>query len=306
MSAASFAAALVLRVLPRAAIGRAVGVLADRPWSLWLERTVVGAYARVYGISFDECVQSSGWATFDDFFTRRLRPDTRHVDPDPSSVVSPCDGVIAAAASVAPTGSFTVKNRSYKVAELVGDASEGQRFCDGVGWVIYLSPRDYHRVHAPVGGSIRRIRSMAGEYYPVNAVGTRHVGNLLGRNRRVAIDFDADGGRGCVTVVMVGAMAVGRITTIGIAGRDVPVGHHVFDPPLRVERGQEIGAFHIGSTVVLLVEKANAEDRVARGGTVRYGRPLLRFGDKVFRGSRLNGVTPGVADGSGSVLRSDG
>jgi phosphatidylserine decarboxylase len=302
MSATSFAAAQVLRVLPRAAIGRAFGRLADHPWSPWLERTVVGAYVRVYGISFDECVQSSGWATFDEFFTRRLRPGMRQVEPDPSTVVSPSDGTIAAVASVEPGGRLVVKGRPYGVADLAGDAGAEPRFSNGVGWVIYLSPGDYHRVHAPVAGSILRIRSMAGEYYPVNIVGTRHVTNLLGRNRRVAIELDSDRGLGRVTVVMVGAMLVGRITTIGIAARDVPVGDHVFDPPIRVERGEEIGTFHFGSTVVLLVEKASRSDAVARGGVVRYGQTLVRAGDRSLGAGRVDGFVA-VESGLGALQR---
>ena len=305
MSAASFAAAQVLSALPRAAISRAVGHLADRPWAPWMERTIVGAYSRVYGISFDECVQSSGWATFDAFFTRRLRPGTRRVDPDPMTIVSPADGTLAAVARVEPGDRFVVKGRPYSVADIVGDAASAQRHSGAMGWVIYLSPRDYHRVHAPVGGCIRRIRSMAGDHYPVNALGTRYVPNLLGRNRRVAIELDADHHLGLITLVMVGAMIVGRITTTGIAARDVPLGDHVFDPPLRVERGEEVGTFHLGSTVVLLVEKARRADALARGGVVRYGQPLLRIGDPARLGAQLNGAAV-VESGSGTLQRGDG
>ena len=143
---------------------------------------------------------------------------------------------------------------------------------------MYLSPRDYHRVHAPVGGTIRRIRSMPGDYYPVNAIGMRHVANLFCRNRRVAIEIDGDAQRGRTTVVMVVAMIVGRITTVGIEARDVPLGDHVFDPPLRVARGDEIGIFHLGSTAVLLAEPRRGRDWVVKEGPVRYGQALLRGG----------------------------
>jgi phosphatidylserine decarboxylase len=104
---------------------------------------------------------------------------------------------------------------------------------------------------------------------------------------------------------MVGAMIVGRITTTGIAARDVPLGDHVFDPPLRVERGEEVGTFHLGSTVVLLVEKARRADALARGGVVRYGQPLLRIGDPARLGAQLNGAAV-VESGSGTLQRGDG
>jgi phosphatidylserine decarboxylase len=201
---------------------------------------------------------------------------------------------------------LVVKGQAYGLADLVGDERAAMCFSDAVGWVIYLSPGDYHRVHAPVGGAILRIRSMAGEYYPVNAVGTRHVANLLSRNRRVAIELEADGCLGRVTVVMVGAMIVGRITTIGIPGRDVPVGEHVFDPPVRVERGQEIGTFHLGSTVALLVEKARSADAVARRGVVRYGQPLMRVCERSVRGSQVNGFAAAVATSACELQRGDG
>ena len=108
--------------------------------------------------------------------------------------------------------------------------------------MVYLSPRDYHRVHAPASGTIRRIRSMPGDYYPVNNIGVKHVPNLFCRNRRVAIEIDAEANLGRVTVIMVVAMIVGRITTVGVDARDVPLGDHVFEPPLRVARGDEIGS----------------------------------------------------------------
>ena len=152
---------------------------------------------------------------------------------------------------------------------------EAARFLGGSGCVVYLSPRDYHRVHAPVGGTIRRIRSMPGDYYPVNSIGVRHVENLFCRNRRVAIEIDADSGLGRVTVVMVVAMIVGRITTVGIGARDVPLGDHVFDPPLRVERGGELGVFHLGSTAVVLAERRVAGPWLVVEGPVQYGQALL-------------------------------
>ena len=153
------------------------------------------------------------WSSFDAFFTRRLRDGARAIDGIRSTVTSPADGRIESMGSIDEGGTFLVKGRPYAVDELVGDAQEARRFLGGAGCVVYLSPRDYHRVHAPVSGKVRRIRSMPGDYYPVNAIGMRHVPNLFARNRRVAIEIDADGGLGRVTVVMVVAMIVGRITT---------------------------------------------------------------------------------------------
>jgi phosphatidylserine decarboxylase len=278
MSAVTYATAQILRVLPRARIGRAIGQLADRRWSGPVGRAVVGLYTRMYDVSLDECVQNGGWANFDEFFTRELREGAREVDADPTAIVSPADGSIESMGTIEADGTFVVKGRPYSVAELVGGEQEAARFVGGQGCVVYLSPRDYHRVHAPVGGTIRRIRSMPGDYYPVNAIGMRHVANLFCRNRRVAIEIDGDAKRGRTTVVMVVAMIVGRITTVGIEARDVPLGDHVFDPPVRVARGDEIGIFHLGSTAVLLAEPRRGRDWVVKEGPVRYGQALLRGG----------------------------
>jgi phosphatidylserine decarboxylase len=283
MSAVTYATAQILRILPRQRIGQALGRLADAPWPAPVGRAVVGLYSRVYDISLDECVpgRAAGWSSFDAFFTRKLRDGARVIDRDPRAVVSPADGRIESMSRIEEGGKFLVKGRHYAVDELVGDAREARRFLGGVGFVVYLSPRDYHRVHSPVSGAIRSIRSMPGDYYPVNSIGMRHVDNLFCRNRRVAIEIDADGGLGRVTVVMVVAMIVGRITTAGVEAHDVPFGVHTFDPPRRVACGEEIGIFHLGSTAVVLVEPpAKGAGRwLVPEGPVRYGQALYRFPD---------------------------
>ncbi len=279
MSAVSYATAQILRVLPRARIGRAIGRLAESAWPSPVGRAVVGLYSRVYDISLHECVQTGDWASFDAFFTRKLREGARVIEGDPKTVLSPADGRIESMGRIDEGGTFPVKGRRYSVEELVGDAEDARRLLGGVGFVVYLSPRDYHRVHAPVGGRIKRIRSMPGDYFPVNAVGMQHVPNLFCRNRRVAIEIDSSGGLGRVTVVMVVAMIVGRITTIGVPAPDVPIGDHTFDPPLDVSRGEEIGVFHLGSTAVVLVEKRAAGKWLVEEGDVKYGQALLRAPD---------------------------
>jgi phosphatidylserine decarboxylase len=274
MSVLSFATAGLLRVVPRARVSRAMGKLADVQWSPEVGRAVVGLYSRVYDVSFDECVETRGWRSFDHFFTRRLKEGARPVDPRARVLVSPADGRVESLGRVDEGGTFVVKGRPYSVEELVGDAAEARRFLGGGGCVVYLSPRDYHRVHSPVDGTIRRVRSMPGDYFPVNAIGLRHVPNLFVRNRRVAIEIDGDGGVGRVTVVMVVAMIVGRVTVSGISARDVPLGDHPYTPPRRVARGDEIGIFHLGSTAVVFAERAATGRWLASEGPIRMGAPL--------------------------------
>jgi phosphatidylserine decarboxylase len=278
MSALTYAAANVLRLLPRARIGRAMGQLADVRWSPSLGRAVVGAYSRVYDVQLDEAAQASGWPSFDAFFTRPLREGARVIDKAADAVVSPADGRLDSLGPVDSQSRFLVKGRPYAVDELVGSADEARRYRGGQGCVVYLSPRDYHRVHAPVDGEITNIRSLPGDYFPVNAVGIAHFPNLFARNRRVAIAIDtpAASGLGRVTVVMVAAMIVGRITATGVDARDVPQGCHTLQPGRRVQRGDEVGVFHLGSTAVVFLEERAKATWVRRAGDrVRYGERLI-------------------------------
>jgi phosphatidylserine decarboxylase len=272
LNAITYATAQLLRVLPRTRITRAMGRLADYTWPSRVGRTVVDIYCRAYDVELDECRKAAGFESFDEFFTRELRDGVRPMPEDRRVVVSPADGRVE---SMGPVDgrTFMVKGRPYRVDELLGDADEARRFDGGAGCVVYLSPRDYHRVHAPVSGAITQVRSMPGDYYPVNAIGVRHVPNLFVRNRRVAITIESpDVGR--VAVVMVAAIVVGRITVSGIEERDVPFGLHTFAPPRAVSRGEEIGIFRLGSTAVVFFEPGARLGWAAPEGTIRYGQAL--------------------------------
>jgi phosphatidylserine decarboxylase len=275
MSALTYAAAQLLRVLPRASIGRAIGRLADHSWNPAVGRAVVGLYSRAYDVRFDECVRSEGWSSFDDFFTRGLKDGARPLDADPRAILSPADGRVESPGRV-DGRRFRVKGMDYSVEELIGDARDATRYEGGGGCVVYLSPRDYHRVHSPVAGNITLVRSLPGDYFPVNSIGMRHVKNLFARNRRVAIVIDTpDLGR--VTVVMVVAMIVGRITLSCIDAHDVPLGLHRFeDAPRPVARGEELGMFHLGSTAVMFLEPVAFDKWCASEGPIRMGEPLAR------------------------------
>ncbi len=234
-------------------------------------------YSRVYDVELDDCTERGGWGSFDAFFTRALREEARPIDGDTRALVSPADGHIASMGPVDESSTLLVKGRPYRVSELVGSEEEGRRYAGGLACVIYLSPRDYHRVHAPVGGKLRMVRSLPGDYYPVNAIGMRHVPNLFVRNRRVVIVIDPPPaiGLGPVTIVMVSAMIVGRVTVTGITARDVPFGEHVLDIP--VEKGAQIGVFHLGSTAVVLVDKSALARFTQSEGAVRFGERIAIY-----------------------------
>jgi phosphatidylserine decarboxylase len=280
MTVATYAAAQLLRVLPRARITRVMGRLADARLHPAVADAVVGLYVRAYDVNLGDTVPPDGsFASFDAFFTRPLRDGARPIDAPPGAFVSPADGRLEDAGPVHAGGRLTIKGRDYAVAELVGDEDEVARYEGGQFAIVYLSPRDYHRVHAPIGGKVTLIRSLPGDLFPVNSIGERHVPSLFSINRRVAIVIDTpDHGR--VTVVMVGAMIVGRITVSAIDVRDVPLGNHVIEPAMAVERGDEIGMFHLGSTAVVFVEK---------GMSPPWQRPSGSVGKRVLMGEPLEG-----------------
>ncbi|OJY26692.1 MAG: phosphatidylserine decarboxylase [Myxococcales bacterium 68-20] len=293
MNAITYATAQILRVLPRTQITRVMGHLADYAWPEPVGRAVVDLYCRAYDVDLDECRKASGFRSFDEFFTRELRDGARPLPEDPGVVISPADGRVD---SIGPVDgrAFRVKGRPYQVDELLGDEAEARRYEGGQGCVVYLSPRDYHRVHAPVAGEIAVVRSMPGDYYPVNAIGVRHVHNLFVRNRRVAIAIDTppESGLGRVTVVMVAAMVVGRITVSGIDERDVPIGTHELSPRRKVERGEEIGIFRLGSTAVVFFEPGVVSRWLAGEGAVRFGQPFaLHAREKEAGKEATNGST---------------
>jgi phosphatidylserine decarboxylase len=269
MKSLTYASAQLLRVLPRERITRIMGDLADVRWPRPLEKAVLGAYCRAYDVALDECESPERWSSFDHFFTRRLREGARPLAS--STWISPSDGRLESPGPVTADSRYMVKGRPYRVEELVGDAAEAERYVGGGGCVVYLSPRDYHRVHSPAAGKLVCVRSMPGDYYPVNSIGLDHVPNLFVRNRRVALAIDTEA-HGRVTVVMVAAMVVGRITVTGIDERDVPYG--TFDVSVDLERGAELGMFHLGSTAVVFFEKKGFSRFVAKEGPVLLGQAL--------------------------------
>lgn len=268
-----------------------MGKLADVRWSDGVGRAVLAVYCKAYDVSLDECVRRNGFANFDEFFTRDLKPGARPIDERPEVHVCPADGRIDSMGTIDESSTFLVKGRSYRVEDLVGDPEDARRYVGGAGCVVYLSPRDYHRVHAPVAGVVRTVRSLPGDYYPVNSIGLRHVKDLFVRNRRVAIAIDTpeSTGLGRVTVVMVAAMVVGRITVSGIDERDVPLGTHELTRPLEVQKGDEIGIFHLGSTAVVLFERGAFDRWGAAEGPARMGSPLAFAAKTAFTPPGANG-----------------
>ena len=258
---------LWLSALARPSLSRAAAWLADQPLPRPLLERLIDTWVQAYDVDMSSVVvPAGGFKTLDAFFTRGLAPLARPIDYDPDVLVSPADSVLQRLGAIDARARIPeVKARTYSVAALLGGALPVEPFIGGTFGVYYLSPRDYHRVHAPMAGEVTAITPLAGTTYPVNARGVRHIEGLFVRNKRTVFTFDSDLGQ--VALVMVGATNVGRITASVSAGQ-------------RVEKGQELGVFHLGSTVVLLTPASAglAYHRVHEGDVVRVGQAVLRRG----------------------------
>ncbi|MEM1418145.1 MAG: archaetidylserine decarboxylase [Myxococcota bacterium] len=271
-----------LRLLPRKRVSRALGSVAAQRVPQPALQAAIRGFVAAFQVDLSEAeVPAGGFTSFDAFFTRRLRAGARPLDPDPAVLLSPADGVLEDAGPIDAEGSLRIKGRPYTVRELLG--AEGAASYAG-GWygLIYLSPRDYHRVHAPVGGPVRERRYLPGSLWPVNAIGVRHVPQLFARNERVAVVQDAPG-FGAVTTLLVGAIVVGSIGLAFEAGRTNAGAGGTFHPEHRaygdlgpeLARGDELGVFHLGSTVVVFARpEAHLRARVSVGEAVRVGEAL--------------------------------
>jgi len=249
---------------------------------------VYGSYCRLTGANPEEAeLPLEAYPSLGAFFVRRLRAGARPLDPAPRALLSPCDGTVQALDRIEGGTSLQAKGQTYGVAELLG-AAPGEGLADGLegAWTItiYLSPRDYHRVHAPVDGPVSLVRHVGGTLYPVNSIGLQHVPRLFAQNERVVTTQRVEG-TGEVATIMVGAIGVGRIsssfeprvlTNAGTAPAQT-IGYGSHGP--RLERGQELGVFHLGSTAIVTVPPGpDAHFEVEPGAVVRMGQAILRLG----------------------------
>lgn len=266
-------------LLPKNLWSRAVGVAAHAKLPRPITQASIRAFARAYAIDVDEAAEPlSSFRTVGEFFTRRLKPGARPVDRRPGIAVSPADGHVLNCGRIADGELIQAKGRTFTVADLLGP-DEGERYRNGHWVTVYLSPQDYHRVHHPSEGRLVRSRYVPGHLWPVNRMGVERVDELFCVNERVVTVVDGPLGR--VASVMVGATSVGDMTVAYDPSLRTNRGHDGrttdYDPPLTVQRGAELGVFHLGSTVVVVF--ANDEislEPLTPGQAVRMGQPIAR------------------------------
>jgi phosphatidylserine decarboxylase len=243
----------------------------------WLIDTVT----RKFKVDLDEAAEPDprAYPTFNAFFTRALKPGARVPDADPHALLMPADGHISQCGDIVEGRIFQAKGQSFTVAELLGDEADAAPFADGVFATVYLSPRDYHRVHMPWAGTLRETVHVPGRLFSVGTDAVKSVPRLFARNERLVCHFDTDFGPMCQ--VMVGALLVSGVETVW-SGVEIPAyGDRIARKDWRgqnivLDRFAEMARFNYGSTVIVLLPKgvAKLSDVLKPETPVRLGQPL--------------------------------
>lgn len=243
----------------------------------WLIDTVT----RKFGVDLGEALESDprAYESFNAFFTRALKPGARTPDPDPHALLMPADGRISQCGAIRGGRIFQAKGQSFTATELLADARAAAPFDDGLFATVYLSPKDYHRVHMPWNGRLRETVHVPGRLFSVGPAAVRDVPRLFARNERLACHFDCDFGP--MAVVMVGALLVSGVETVW-SGVEIPrYGRKVTTKDYRaqhvaLERFAEMARFNYGSTVIVLLPPGVAELAPGLGAetAVRLGERL--------------------------------
>lgn len=253
--------------------------MANLPLPKPLANILVGWFARAYKIDSSLAIRPmESFSSIGSFFTRDLRPEVR---PIGQGIVCPVDGTLRSAQNVSSSGDATlVKGRTFSISRLLGDDPLAQRFSQGQVWNFYLSPQDAHHIFSPVDGSIVRSVHVPGKLWPVNDWAISAVDGLFVVNERVITFIDSP--FGLVAVVMIGATNVGRIALsyAPIETNRAPWKKHTqsaldHSPSIPVARGDKVGTFKMGSTVVVVFERRPFDlSKLGEGIKVTYGRDL--------------------------------
>lgn len=231
-------------------------------------------------LSEAESADPNHYPTFDAFFTRALKPGARLADPGPSIVLMPADGRISAVGRIQADKLYQAKGRHFPLTSLLGSDQHAARYIDGSFATVYLQPRNYHRVHMPLGGILKETLYIPGRLYSVAPVTVEGVRHLFARNERLICHFDSDAGP--MALILVGAMLVSGVETVwGGMETENPEGLPVrkdysrLDTPISLTRFAEAARFHMGSTAIVLFARDRVElDRFDRGHDVRVGQRL--------------------------------
>ena len=249
-----------------------------RPWKNFLIRTI----NKLYDVNVDEAASANldEYPHFNAWFTRALKPGARPAHPSADTVVMPADGKISELGRIDEGRIVQAKNHRYTCAELLADEAAAAPYHGGAFITVYLSPRDYHRVHMPFGGTLRETVHVPGRLFSVAPFTVADIPGLFARNERLVCHFDTD--LGPMAVVLVGAMLVSGVETV-FGGVEIPPyaravrrrDYRAQDPAVALDRNAELGRFNMGSTVVVLLPPGIVLDpHLSAGDAVKVGQRL--------------------------------
>ncbi|SEM17936.1 phosphatidylserine decarboxylase [Luteibacter sp. UNCMF331Sha3.1] len=272
---------LLQYILPHRFLSRIVYQATRWPWTPW-KNFLIGEIVKRYDVDMSQAAQPDPFAYphFNAFFTRKLKPDARHADPDPQAVVSPADGRISQSGRIRDGRIFQAKGQEYTAAELLGDEAAAAPFRNGSFVTIYLSPRDYHRVHMPLEGDLTGTTHVPGRIFSVAPFAVEAIPRLFARNERLVCHFD--GAHGPFVSVMVGAILVSSVATVWDGLTIPPYAHAIRRSDCRerkvhLDRFAEMARFNMGSTVILLLPEGYALDELQPQQQVVVGQRLGRW-----------------------------
>lgn len=251
----------------------------------WWKNFAIRNVISIYGVNLNEAKQEdfSAYPSFNHFFIRELKPSARPIEQSDHVVISPADGAISQIGEINGTRILQAKGRQFNLDQLLGASPYGTAFQGGSFATIYLSPRDYHRLHMPCRGTLIEMRYIPGRLFSVNQATTAFVPNLFARNERVVAIFETSLGK--LALVLVGAIFVSSIETAWHGEVTPPKDGSLqtwdyMDNPMLLEQGQEMGRFNMGSTIIVLFE----------AGRVKWSREL-NSGSPVKMGQRIGLTT---------------
>jgi phosphatidylserine decarboxylase len=274
-------AVLLQYLLPHRALSRLVYWATRWTWRPW-KNFLIGQIVTRYKVDMAEAAQPDAFAYqhFNAFFTRKLRPHARQEDADPTALISPADGRVSQAGAIVDGRIFQAKGQEYTAAELLGDEAAAEPYRNGDFVTIYLSPRDYHRVHMPLGGTLRETVHVPGRIFSVSPFAVEAIPRLFARNERLVCHFDSP--HGPFVAVMVGAVLVSSVATVW-DGLVIPpyasaIRRKWFGGQgITLARFAEMARFNMGSTVILLLPPGMIKlDDLKSQQTVRLGQRLGR------------------------------
>lgn len=258
----------LLHLVPRNVCSAALGKLAACPLPPFILKRLIGLYCAAYQVDETEVrLNRSQFRSMAEFFTRELKAGARREPTSDAHVVlSPCDGTLRSSGTITSGRIEDVKGRAFEVAELIGDEYRALQFEGGSFFNCYLSPRDYHHVHAPVCGRVLYSTYIPGTLLPVNNWSIENIEQVFCRNERIVTYLETP--RGVVAVVMVGAFNVGKMTVVfdswcsnsSYLARGVERWSRCYSEPINLKAAELLGTFHLGSTVIMLLSRRFASE----------------------------------------------